>query len=332
MPIRYIKAAPTTYVIQFQDGKVKREGPGLSFFFWSPTTTLVGVPLASADVPFAFNEVTQDFQAVTLQGQLTYRVADPKRLASLLDYSITPTGKYLSSDPEKLEERLVQVAQVGARSVVQGLGLREVLGRSEGVEARVLSALGSSEAVRMLGVEVMNFSLLSVRPTPEMARALEAEARESLQRRADEAIYARRNAAVEQERRIKESELSTELAVEEKRRQIREAQMAADISVEEQRAALMERWSQNERQAADARAYALEKVLAPVRDVDWKTLMAANGGGSDPKLNIALAFREMAENAQKIGELNMSPELLGALMAPSQREPPAEPPRSRGNR
>jgi hypothetical protein len=312
---------------------VKREGPGLSFLYWAPTTTLVAVPLASADVPFAFNEVTKDFQAVTLQGQLTYRVADPKRLASLLDYSITPGGKYLSNDPEKLEERLVQVAQVRARTVVQGMDLREVLVRSEVVEAQVLAALGATEAIRMLGVEVMGFSLLSVRPTPEMARALEAEAREGLQRRADEAIYSRRNAAVEQERRIKESELSTELAVEEKRRQIREAQMAADIAVEEQRAALMERWTENERQAADARAYALEKVLAPVRDVDWKTLMAANGGGNDPKLNIALAFREMAENAGKIGELNMSPELLSGLLGSERKEPAAEPPqRTRGNR
>ncbi len=332
MPIRYIKAAPTTYVMQFQDGRVRREGPGLSFFYWAATTTLVGVPLSSADVPFAFNEVARDFQAVTLQGQLTYRVSDPKRLASLLDYSISPSGQYLSRDPEKLEERLVQVAQVRARTVVQGMELREVLGRADAVEAQVLAGLGASEAVRMLGVEVMSFSLLSVRPTPEMARALEAEAREGLQRRADEAIYSRRNAAVEQERRIKESELSTELAVEEKRRQIREAQMAADIAVEEQRSALMERWSQNERQAADARAYALEKVLAPVRQVDWKTLMAAQGGGTDARLNIALAFREMAENAQKIGELNMSPELLSGLLGPSHKEQPAEPKHPRAGR
>jgi regulator of protease activity HflC (stomatin/prohibitin superfamily) len=292
----------------------------------------VGIPLASGDVPFAFNEVTPDFQAVTLQGQLTYRVSDPKRLASLLDYSIEPSGKHLSDDPEKLEERLVQVAQVRARTVVQGMELREVLGRADAVEAQVLAALAASEAVRMVGVEVMSFSLLSVRPTPEMARALEAEAREGLQRRADEAVYSRRNAAVEQERRIKESELATELAVEEKRRQIREAQMAADIAVEEQRSALMDRWSENERKAADARSYALEKVLAPVRQMDWKTLMAAHGGGGDAKLNIALAFREMAENAGKIGELNISPELLSGLLGTPQREQPAEPRQTRSGK
>ena len=182
----------------------------------------------------------------------------------------------------------------------------------------MLAGLRETEAVRMLGVEVQGFALLSVRPTPEMARALEAEAREALQRRADEAIYARRNAAVEQERRIKESEIATELSVEAGKRQIREAQIAADIAVEEQRASFMDRWSENERKAAEAKAYALEKTLAPVRDMDWKVLMAAAGGGNDPKLNIALAFREMAENAGKIGELNVSPDLLRSLLsAPS---------------
>ena len=315
MSIRYMKAPPTTYVMQFKDGRVKREGPGLSFFYWAPTTTVVSVPLASSDVPFVFNEVTQDFQAVTLQGQLTYRVADPKLLSGLLDYSVKPSGEYASEDPSKLEERLVQVAQVRARTVVQTLPLREVLVSANVIEGKVLAALRETEAVRMLGVEVQGFSLLSLRPTPEMARALEAEAREALQRRADEAIYARRNAAVEQERRIKESEIATELSVEAGKRQIREAQIAADIAVEEQRASFMDRWSENERKAAEAKAYALEKTLAPVRNMDWKVLMAATGGGNDPKLNIALAFREMAENAGKIGELNVSPDLLRSLLS-----------------
>jgi regulator of protease activity HflC (stomatin/prohibitin superfamily) len=315
MSIRYMKAPPTTYVMQFKDGRVKREGPGLSFFYWAPTTTVVSVPLASSDVPFVFNEVTQDFQAVTLQGQLPYRVADPKLLSGLLDYSVKPSGEYASEDPSKLEERLVQVAQVRARTVVQTMTLREVLVSANVIEGKVLAALRETEAVRMLGVEVQGFSLLSLRPTPEMARALEAEAREALQRRADEAIYARRNAAVEQERRIKESEIATELSVEAGKRQIREAQIAADIAVEEQRAAFMDRWSENERKAAEAKAYALEKTLAPVRNMDWKVLMAATGGGNDPKLNIALAFREMAENAGKIGELNVSPDLLRSLLS-----------------
>jgi len=86
--LSFIKVPPTTYVLHYQNGKIRREGAGLSFFYWAPTSTIVAVPLASADVPFVFQETTSDFQSVTIQGQLTYRVADPKRLASLLDFTL----------------------------------------------------------------------------------------------------------------------------------------------------------------------------------------------------------------------------------------------------
>ena len=317
--IHTLKASPTTYVLHTSNGRVKREGAGLSFFYWGPTSTLALIPLGSADVPFAFNEIAADFQAVTLQGQLTYRVADPKRLASLLDFSVGPHGEYVSEDPMLPGERLVHATQVLAREVVQRMRLRESLTASDRIAADVLPALRKAEVVTMMGLEILQLSILSMKPVPEMGKALEAEAREALQKSADEAIYARRNAAVEQERRIKESELQTEIAVEEKKRKIRETQMAAEIAVEEQRSVLMDRKIQNDRKDADSRGYALEAVLKPVRDVDWRTLMAMGGGAADPKLMIALAFRELAENAQKIGELNVTPDLLKSLLAPGEK-------------
>ena len=106
---------------------------------------------------------------------------------------------------------------------------------------------------------------------------------ERVQGRADEAIYARRNAAVEQERRIKESELNTEIAVEEKKRQIRETQMAADIAVEEQRSQLIDQRVENEHKDADSRAYTLTETLKPLRDLDWKKLMMLGGKNTTPK-------------------------------------------------
>ena len=315
--LAYMKASPTTYLLHYHGGRLRREGPGLAFWYLQPASTIVAVPVASRDVPFVFNEVTADFQAVTIQGQLTYRVADPRRLAELLDFSIRLGGGYVSDDPEKVPERLVQTAQTLARSVVQARTLREVLVDSEPLVSTVLPLLRGSEVVRMLGLEVLGLTVLALRPTPEIARALEAEAREALQRESDQAIYARRNAAVEQERRIRESELNTEIAVQEKQRQIRETQMAAEIAVEEQRAELIERRGENERKDADTRAYALAATLEPVRELDWRTLMALGTAGSDPKLMIALAFRELAENAAKIGEVNVSPDLLKSLLAPA---------------
>lgn len=312
--IGYLKASPTTYILHYQRGRLRREGPGLAFFYNRPISTLVAVPMASTSVPFVFNEVTADFQTITLQGQLTFRVADAKRLAGLLDYSIKPNGEYISDDPTSLAERLVQAVQLIARGAVQPRTLREVLASSDAIQQEVLQQARADDTTRMLGVTILGVAILAVKPTPETGRALEAEAREALLRESDEAIYARRNAAVEQERRIKESELNTEIAVQEKQRQIRETQISADIAIEERRAALVERKSENERKDADARAYALKVTLEPIQNVDWKTLMAVGGGSADPKLMIALAFRELAENAGKIGELNISPDLLRALI------------------
>jgi regulator of protease activity HflC (stomatin/prohibitin superfamily) len=318
LTIRFMKAAPTNYLLHFQNGRVRREGAGLSFFYYSPTSTIISVPLASADAPFAFQESTADFQSVAIQGQLTYRVADPKRLAAVLDFSIAPQGAYLSEDPRKLTERLVHTTQTLMRAETQKLSLREALTSSSHLSTAVLSGLKSSEAVAQLGVEILNLSLLSVRPSPEMAKALEAEAREELQRRSDDAIYARRNNAVEQERHIKESELNTEIAVEEKQRQIRETRMATEIAIERQRAALMDQRVENERKEADSRAYALESTIKPIRGMDWKTLVMLSNQGADPRAMIAMAFQELATNAQKIGELNISPDLLNSLVGSRQ--------------
>jgi hypothetical protein len=281
-------------VLHFHNGRIRREGAGLSFYYWGPTATLVAVPLASADAPFAFQEATADFQAVAIQGQVTYRVADPKRLASVLDMSVWPDGRYRADDYQKLPERLVHATQTLMRAETQQLTLREALTSSALLTERVLARLRTAEAVVGMGLDVLGLSILAIKPTPESAKALEAEAREALQRRSDEAIYARRNAAVEQERRIKESELRTEIAL------------------EEQRSALMNERVANDRKEADSRAYAIDATLAPLRGLDWRTLMVLRGG--EPGATIALAFQEIATNAQKVGELNITPDLLRALM------------------
>lgn len=331
--IRYLKVPPTTYVMHYKDGRVAREGAGLSFFYFGPTAEIVQVPLASVDVPFVFNEVTADHQDAAIQGDLTYRVAEPKKLAAVLDYSVDGRGRFRSDDPQKLSDRLSHAAQTAARSFTESRPLRDVLTSSEALVTTVLAGLRQSPAVEMLGIEVLGLSILSIRPTPEIVKAMQAEARENLLRQADEAVYARRNNAVQLERMIKENEFNTEIAVEEKRRQVRETQMAAemaieekrrqvreiqmaaDVAIEQQRASLVDQKAQNDRVEADVRAYALRASLEPLKDVDWKTLLAASAGAGDPKLNIAVAFRELAENAGKIGELNISPDLLNTLLA-----------------
>ena len=70
----------------------------------------------------------------------------------------------------------------------------------------------------------------------------------------------------------------------------------------------------NDRKLADTQAYVIDTTLAPYRELDWK-LITALTNNPDPRLNLSLAFRELAENASKIGNLNISPELLENLIS-----------------
>jgi hypothetical protein len=315
---RFLKVPPTTYVIQYRGGKVVREGGGLSFFYFAPTVTIVQVPMASTDVPFVFTEISSDFQEATIQGQLTYRISDPKKTAGMLDFSLTSSGEYQSDDPTKLGDRLCNSAQVLARAYTQGQPLRDLLVGSAGLRDEILAGLRTSDAVQSLGVEILDLVILSIKPTPEMSKAFEAEAREDLLQKADLAIYARRNAAVEQERTIKENELNTDIAVEQKKGQVRDTRLSADIAVEQRRTLLVDSQVANQHKEAEAKSFALRAVLDPIKDVDWRLLLAANAA-LDPKFLIALGFQELAQNASKIGELNVSPDLLNTLLRPREK-------------
>lgn len=332
--VRFIKVQPTDYVLLYKNGRIVREGAGLSFFYFEPASSIVRIPIASTDVPFIFKEVTSDFQEVTVQGQLTYSVSDPKKLSQLMNFTLAPSGKnYTSDDPQKLSQRLINIAQVLTRSSLKNMSLRNALGSSDELVNGLREGMRVSPEATSLGIEILGLSILAIKPTPETSRALEAEIREQILREADEAVYARRNAAVEQERAIKENELNTEIAVENKKRQIREtqmdaeksvqqkmrelseAEMAAKIALEEKNRELVLLASENAKQEADAKAYGISAVMNSLAATDPKTLQALATVGMNPGQLVANAFKELAENADKIGQLNISPDLLRELMS-----------------
>ncbi len=329
--IQHIKFDSMTYVLHYKNGHIKREGRGLSFFYFAPNSSIVAIPMGSNDLPFIFNESTNDYQTINIQGQISYKITNPKTLADVLDFTVNDNGQYKKNDIEKLNQRIINEAQTATSSFIHEIKLKDAIRSAKTIEERILDGLKSSQAVGMLGIEILGANILAIQATPEMSRALETETREKLQQEADQAIYERRNFAVEQERKIKESELNTEIAVEEKQKQIaekkmesevqkadnerklREMKLAADIAVENQRKQLIEQKTTNDKKEAETQGYVIETTLKPYKEIDWKILTALNNN-SDPKFNISLAFRELAENAGKIGNLNISPELLDSIL------------------
>ena len=227
---------------------------------------------------------TGSFQDVTVQGQYTYRITAPRKTAALLDFSIHPLRReFRSDDPQRLAQRITNLLQTEARRAIQRRSLEAALQESEAIAREVLSRLQESALLEPLGVELLTLSLLAIRPTPEVARALEASYRESLLRAADEAIYARRAAAVEEERKIKENELAT------------------DILLEQQRQQYIALQGENLEAEARVKAHALQLELGSYQSLD-------------PRLLLALSMRELAQNAGNIGNLTITSELFASLM------------------
>jgi len=277
-----------------------------------------------------FSEVSADFQDVTVQGQATVRVADPKLIAGLMNFSVSPRGGYLTDSPTRLPMRVVNAVQVRLRSVLQKMTLRELLRSSEAVREKVDAALREPDALPSLGLELVSLAILAIRPSPETGRALEAPVRESLLKEADDATYARRNSAIEQERAIRENELATERAVLEKRQQIDDQEMGGRIALEERNKALTGLRAQNARTEAEAKAFAMAELMKSIAGVDPRVLQALTVGQADPNALIAAAFQGLAENAERIGELNISPDLLQELARRPVREEPR--PAARGDK
>ena len=286
----YFKGQPTEYVLKFGGGKPRAQGRGLSFYYLVRTTSIVVVPTQVRDAGFVFNELTNTFQTVTVQGSLTYRIADPARAAALIDFAIDPRRRtYLSTDPDSLGGRIVNAVQGEVRAEIQHRSLEETLRDTQTLAGAVLDRVRASEKLGDMGIEVLTLNVLSASPTKEVARALEADYRESLLGRADEATFARRRAAVEAERGIKERELQT------------------DTALAEQRARLIDLEGANRVKEAQAKGEALRAELAAYE-------------GTDPQRIVAMALRAMGERAEHIGSLNFTPEVLAGLLDPRGRD------------
>lgn len=282
--IEYFKAEPTEYILAYSNGRVFRQGAGRAFWYWQPSTSIVLVPVSTVDAPFVLNESTGNFQAVAVQGQITYRIVAPEALAGLLNFTINPrTRRYLSEDPEKLNGRIVNVVQMHTRNELQQRSLEDALRSAAPLARTVLARIREEQALAAMGVECLSLFFTAIKATPEMTKALEAEYRETLQKRADSAIYSRRAEAVEQERKIKQNELSTA------------------IELERRREDLVARQGANARQRAEFKAAATRVTLAPYQELD-------------PHLLLGLAFRDFAANASKIGNLTITSEILERLL------------------
>lgn len=330
---KYFKADSSTFVIQSVNGKVRKQGKGLSFWYNSDKTSIAALPLNAQEAPFIFNLQSSDFQSLRIQGQISFQVVAAEKTADVLNFNLTKDGKsYASEDPLKLSDRVVRAAQTIIQAKIQTTSLRDALLISQSLVTLVSKQLAEQAAIESLGIAILDVSIAAIAPSPETLKALEAQARESILKEADDAIYARRKFSVEQERTIKEAELETDLSMQAKEQQIEEArldnerkllreraeikqeELTAQVSAEAKRNELVALSVENQRIQSDADAYAIESKMKAYSQLPVENLKALALAKMGPEQLMAMAFESLAQNAGKIGELNISPDLFGQLM------------------
>lgn len=282
--IEYFKAEPTEYARIRVGKRIRKEGAGISGYYLPFRTTVEMASVATGDQPFYFTEFSRDSQEVNIQGGFIYRASDPKLVMEEYNFSIDPeTKEYLADGFQKLPEHILQLIKGKTRNIVQGASLKDILVMGDSLAENLMELLAAENLQTRMGVELKNIYITSIRPTPEIAKALEAEYREHLLQKADEAIYARRAQAVENERVIQQNELKTKIELEEKKKEL--------VDLE----------GKNILQQAEYRARAKEREMKAFEHV-----------GAD--MVTAQALLALGENAQKIETLTITPELMAGIL------------------
>ena len=350
----YVKFLPNDFVLRYRNGKLIESGAGLSFHCFDRNTSVALIPVSAMDADFIFEEKTADYQSVSVQGQLTYRITDYKRIASLMNFSVNlHTKAYFDNPSTKIAKRLLNLVDVLIRRQVGAMELTKAVRADRNLAVQVFEELRQDGEVTTMGIEILGLSILKIGANSETQRALEAHTREEILTGSDDALYERRNASIEQERKVKENELSTEISVEEKKKKIRETEVAtkrmllekenelariktqseaererikvesdielqrrmtdAKIELEKKKKELMDLMLENAKKDADADAYRVRVIMDAYRSLGSDVIIALAAMNMDPSKMIASAFEKLAAGSEKIGTLNITPDLLESL-------------------
>ena len=185
--LRHLRGAPTTYVRHVTRGRVRHQGVGLSFWFRPLPAVLSEVPLDDRELPLLFHGRTADFQDVTVQATVTWRVVEPEQAAGRLDFGIDPdTGRWRGTPLEQLGGLLTGLAQQHALDLLAGLPLQTAI--TDGMtlaRERLTAGLAADKRVTGTGIAVVGVRVVAVRPEPDVERALQTPAREQVQQDAE---------------------------------------------------------------------------------------------------------------------------------------------------
>jgi regulator of protease activity HflC (stomatin/prohibitin superfamily) len=315
---RHLRSDPSHHVLHYRRGRLVRSGRGVAYWFMPLSASVAEVPCDDRELAFLFHARTADFQDVTTQGVITYRVAAPEKVADRVDFSIDLVrGAWKQTPLERIGQLLSQLAQQFAWDYVAHTPVREVL--AEGMDhvcRKIREGFVAHAPLAEMGLEIVAVRITGVAPTADLEKALQTPTREAIQQQADEATFQRRARAVEKERAIQENELQNRIELAK-----REESLIGQQGANAKRLA---------RETAEAEVIAAEATAARMR-IDaaaqaefTRTVQSAKVEAEKGRIDIyrdlpssvlmGLAARRFAGKLRRIDHLNLGSDVLGGAL------------------
>ncbi len=291
---RYFKSRPTDYVILYSGGRIRRQGVGLAGFVYMPFATAAAVPTDARDEIFAVEAMTVDYQTITIQGLISFRIKDASVAGSRQDFSINlATGAHTGEPMKQIVERLRAIAQTACRDALVRSTLDAALNKSDELSQVIMRSIAEDKRLAADGIGVDRVLVLALKPTPEIRKALEANLREQLLRQADAAMFERRRAAATDEHDLK-------LREEANKRELAERELGNERQLEAERRKVAEAKAETQKAEASAEAEALRIRLKP-----WTEISAQHIG--------AMAFKDWANRNTALTSLSLGADAMERL-------------------
>jgi regulator of protease activity HflC (stomatin/prohibitin superfamily) len=307
-PVRRLRSDASVHVLRYRKGRRAQSGRGIVFWFNPDGASIAELPMDDRDLPFLFRSRSKDFQDLTVQGMIVWRVSDPEMLADRIDFSIDlRRGMHLGQPMDQIAALLTGVSQQLATQYLTELDVGTILAAGvkpllERMEAGLIGAKRLSE----MGLEVVSVRVADISPSSELGRALQTPTFERLQQQADQATFERRALAVEKERAIAENELTSQIELARRQKELieREDQNARDQATADAAAKKIGADAEADRIRVIEQAHAdMEKARIDIyRDLPQGVLMG-------------LAAREFAGKLKSIEHLNVTPDLLSTMLS-----------------
>jgi regulator of protease activity HflC (stomatin/prohibitin superfamily) len=327
---RHFQGNQMATVIRYENGEHVSTKAGASFFFRPLKTQVAEVPIDDQELPFQFTGRSSDFQDVTVQGTIAYRLADPEMISARVNFTVNlATGEYEEPPAEKLDGMITQLAQQYAWDYLASNPIATLV--TDGVSTlrtTITDALAGDPAVIEMGLVIVSVRVSGLRPRADVEKAMQAPMFEQLQEVSDTATFQRRARATEQERTIAEADQANRIALEAQRAELIASHVANERSEAEAAHAVQMLQAQGtadrlavqaaseadaRRARADADAHAIE-VEEGARVEAEKQRMEIYKAMDTGKL-AALALEKLGGNLESIGHLSITPDLLTTVLA-----------------